>query len=73
MDTKDTTKTDGKLKYKKVKLIDNLSLSSSYDLIADSMNMSPINIRARTTVAGVSINMGTVLDPYMVNENYPAH
>ncbi len=66
-DTKDTTNTE---KYRKVKLIDNLSFSSSYDLIADSFNLSPISIRARTTVAGVSINMGTVLDPYLVNDDY---
>jgi hypothetical protein len=66
-DTKDTTKTD---EYKKVKIIDNLSFSSSYDLIADSFNLAPIGIRARTTVAGVSINMGTVLDPYILNDDF---
>ncbi len=70
LDTKDTTNTDGSQKTKKVKLIDNLSLSSSYDLIADSMNLSLISIRARTTVAGVNINMGATLDPYMVDDNY---
>ncbi len=74
LDVKDTTKTDDKVKYKKVKLIDNLSISTSYDLIADSLNLSPISIRARTTIAGVSINMGTVLEPYMLNEDYrPIH
>ncbi len=70
LDTKDTTATKGADKYKKVKLIDNLSLSSSYNLIADSMNLAPISIRARTTVAGVSINMGTLIDPYMLNDQY---
>ena len=66
-DTEDSTKTN---QYKKVKIIDNLSFSSSYNLIADSFNLAPINIRARTTVAGVNINMGAVLDPYIVNDNY---
>ena len=70
IDTKDTTGNSKEIKYKKVKLIDNFSLSSSYNLIADSLNMAPISIRARTTVAGVSINMGSVVDPYMVNDNY---
>ncbi|MCY1720012.1 putative LPS assembly protein LptD [Prolixibacteraceae bacterium Z1-6] len=70
LDTRDSTKTDSEQKYKKVKLIDNLSISSSYNLIADSLNLAPFNIRARTTVAGVSINMGTTLDPYMVDEDY---
>lgn len=70
LDTKDTTRNSKEVKYKKVKLIDNLSIASSYNLIADSLNMTPISIRARTTVAGVSINMGTILDPYMVNDDY---
>jgi len=70
LDTKDTTDTKAVDKYKKVKLIDNLSLTSSYNLIADSMNLAPISIRARTTVAGVSINMGTLIDPYMINDKY---
>ncbi len=68
LDTSDTTST--KVKYKKVKLIDNLSLTSSYNLIADSMNLAPISIRGRTTVAGVSINMGALIDPYMINDKY---
>lgn len=34
------------------------------------MNLAPISVRARTTVAGVSVNMGTLIDPYMLNENY---
>jgi hypothetical protein len=55
--------------YKKVKLIDNLSLSTSYNLVADSLNLSPINIRGRTTISGVSVNAGATLDPYMINEN----
>ncbi len=70
IDTKDTTSNSKEVKFKKVKLIDNFGLASSYNLIADSLNMAPISIRARTTVAGVSINMGSVIDPYMVNNEY---
>src|SRR5690606_38135695 len=40
------------------------------NLIADSLNLAPISIRARTTVAGVSINMGTLIDPYMLDADY---
>ena len=66
LDLKDTSKTeDAETKYKKVKIIDNLSLSTSYNLIADSLNMSPIIINGRTTVKGISVNFGTTLDPYM--------
>ncbi len=70
LDTKDTTNVNSDSKYKKVKIIDDLSLSSSYNLIADSLNLSPISVRARTTVAGVSINMGTTINPYVLNDKY---
>jgi hypothetical protein len=70
LETRDTTKTSTEQKFKKVKIIDNFSFGSSYDLIADSFNLAPIGIRARTTIAGVSINMGTNLDPYVLDENY---
>ncbi len=68
LDMKDTTDTaadsNTELKYKKVKILDNLSFGTSYNLIADSLNLSPINIRGRTTIKGVSINFGTTLNPY---------
>lgn len=64
----DTTATDSDDAFKKVKIIDNLSFGTSYNLIADSLNLAPVNIRARTTVAGVSINMGAIVDPYMTDE-----
>lgn len=71
LDSRDSTKKeDPEAKFRKVKLIDNLSVSGSYNLIADSLNLSTISLSARTTVAGVGINMGATLDPYMVNDNY---
>ena len=70
LETRDSTKTDAEQKYKKIKLIDNLSFTGSYNLVADSFNLSPLAIRARTTVAGVSVNFGTTLDPYVIDENY---
>jgi len=63
-DLKDTTATS---QFKKVKIIDNLSINTSYNLIADSFNLSPISIRGRTTIQGVGINFGSMLDPYITN------
>ena len=60
-DTTDVNKT------KKVKLIDNFSVNTSYNMIADSLNLSPINIRGRTTIQGVGINFGTTINPYATN------
>jgi len=60
---KDTA--DAKEAYKKVKLIDDFGFSGSYDLIRDSLNLSTISVRGRTTIKGVSINLGGVVDPLM--------
>ena len=38
-------------KPKKIKLIENLSLNTAYNLFADSLNWSPINMSFRTTLA----------------------
>lgn len=69
LEVNDTTKTkDDKPVYKKVKIIDNLGISASYNMIADSMKLSPsIPISLRTTIKGVSINMGANLNPYMAD------
>jgi len=58
---------DAKPKYKKVKIIDNLGFSTSYNMIADSFKLSPIIINARTTIKGVSVNLGANLNPYIVD------
>jgi len=57
---------DEKPKYKKVKIID-ISANTSYNMIADSFKLSPIGISARTTIKGISVNMGANLNPYMVD------
>ena len=54
-------------KFEKISLLDNLSLSTSYNLVADSLNLSNIMINGRTTIKGVSISFGGTLDPYMVD------
>jgi hypothetical protein len=56
--------TVSKEKFQIVKLLDQLSLSTNYNLAADSLNLSNINLAARTKIAGVDVNMGAILDPY---------
>jgi len=58
---------DEKQKFKKVKIID-ISMSTSYNMIADSFKLSPIGISARTAIKGVDVSMGANLNPYMVND-----
>jgi hypothetical protein len=69
MKIQDSADTTGTNKFKKVKLIDNFSLATSYNLIGDSLNLSPISIRGRTTVKDIGINFGAILNPYMTNKN----
>ncbi len=55
---------------KVLKLIDNLSVSGSYNFLADSMNLSTLNLSFRTSIIpnfGISLN--AVLDPYEVDKN----
>lgn len=56
-------------KFQKVKIIDNLGFSGSYNLIADSLNLSNIRINGRTTIKGVNLNFGGTLDPYATDLN----
>ncbi len=54
---------------KKIKLIDNLSLSGNYNFLADSMKLSKIAISMNTNLLQkVSISGSMSLDPYAVNE-----
>lgn len=64
LNTKDTTSND---KYKKVALLDNFGVHSSYNLRADSMNLSNFSLNARTKIAGTTINITGTLDPYMLD------
>ncbi|MGM9735944.1 MAG: putative LPS assembly protein LptD [Candidatus Cryptobacteroides sp.] len=68
-DLKDTTGTGTK----KIKLIDQLNLSTSYNFLADSLKMSNVSLSMSTSVFGkLGINASASFDPYaiLVNEQY---
>ncbi len=53
---------------KKITLLDGLSLSGSYNLLADSFQLSTLSLSARTSLFDkVNITAGATLDPYDVN------
>ena len=59
---------------KKVKLIDNLQLSTGYNFLADSLKMNNVGITMNTSVfQKVGINANTNFDPYaiIVDKNNP--
>ncbi len=51
---------------KKIPLLETLNLSTSYNFAADSFNLAPFSISARTSFFDrkLSVNMSTTLDPY---------
>ncbi|WP_224490179.1 putative LPS assembly protein LptD [Robertkochia flava] len=64
---KDTTATEPK----KVKLLNNLNFSSSYNIAADSLNWSPVRMSGNTQLLNnkMSINFGATLDPYALDNS----
>ncbi len=61
---KDTVKNE-----RKVKLLESFNISGSYNLAADSLNLSPFNITGRTTLVEgkLDFNFRFTLDPYIAN------
>jgi lipopolysaccharide export system protein LptA len=51
---------------RKVSLLNSLSLGTSYNIVADSFNLSPISISANTNILDnlININFSSTLDPY---------
>ncbi len=62
---RDSTKVDAK----KIMLLNNLNLSTSYDITADSLKWAPVRISAGTQLFDqkMTINFGTTLNPYALN------
>lgn len=51
---------------RKVMLLNNLSISSSYNLMADSFKLSPVGLSANTNILDnmINVNLSATLDPY---------
>lgn len=51
---------------RKVSLLNNLSLGTSYNFLADSFKLSPISLSANSNILDnkININLGATLDPY---------
>ncbi len=62
--------TDGAEQYKKIKLLDFLGATTSYDLLKDSLNWSPVNLSARTQFFNrIDVNLTSLWDPYSTDTN----
>ena len=62
---------DPENKDRKVKILNNLNLRTSYNVAADSLRWSPVSLTAGTQLLKnkLSVNMGATLDPYAINAN----
>jgi hypothetical protein len=65
--TNDSTSTDG---FKKVPLLQGLSISGNYNFVADSFKLSTLNFSGRTALFDqkLGINFNGTLDPYVYNK-----
>lgn len=64
------SKSDTVTGYKKIKILENLSFSGSYNFIADSMKLSNISFNGNTNLfEKVSISFGGSLSPYAIAQN----
>tara|TARA_B110000503_G_scaffold81167_1_gene124151 strand:- start:10819 stop:13380 length:2562 start_codon:yes stop_codon:yes gene_type:complete len=56
---------------KKIKLLNNLNLTTSYNIASDSLNWSPVRMTTGTSLFDdkLNINIGATFDPYSINEN----
>ncbi len=64
---KDSTATEAK----KIKLLNNLNFSTSYNIAGDSLKWSPLRVSGGTQILDnkMSINFGATLDPYALDNN----
>tara|TARA_B100000902_G_scaffold175658_1_gene169401 strand:+ start:9941 stop:12415 length:2475 start_codon:yes stop_codon:yes gene_type:complete len=53
---------------KKITILQSMGLSTSYNLFADSLNFSSINLNARTRLLGfLDLTLSSIYDPYVLN------
>lgn len=53
--------------FKKIKILESLNFSTSYNFLADSLKWQPISMSGRTKIFGTNINFGARFDPYALD------
>ncbi|MFP4555973.1 MAG: putative LPS assembly protein LptD [Bacteroidales bacterium] len=68
LEMKILTPKDTAADYRKIKILESFNLRSSYNMLADSMKLSPVSLTARTKLFDkFNINFSSTFDPYMLN------
>ncbi len=69
LEMKTRSKKDTVESFKKIKLLESLNISSSYNIFADSLNMNDISLNARTRLLDIlDITFISKYDPYITNK-----
>ena len=69
LEAKIRKKTDTGYVDKKIVLIQNFTISGSYDFLAKELNMSPVTMNARTKIwKNIDVLLNGTLDPYSIND-----
>jgi lipopolysaccharide assembly outer membrane protein LptD (OstA) len=55
--------------FSKIKILESLNFSSSYNMLADSLNWSRISMNGRTKLFKTDINFNAIFDPYALDTN----
>ncbi len=53
--------------FKKLKILESLNFSTSYNFLADSLNWQPVSMTGRTKLFGTNVNFGARFDPYALD------
>ena len=53
--------------FKKIKILESLNFSSSYNFLADSLKWQPVSMTGRTKLLGTNVNFGARFDPYALD------
>lgn len=70
LEMKIRNKKDTVERFKKIKIIESLGISSSYNIFADSLSLSNISLNARTRLLDIfDITFSSNYDPYITNKN----
>ena len=70
LEAKIHSKKDTINKVKKIKILENLNIGTSYNLFADSLKLNDFNLNARTRFLDIiDFNLSSRFDPYITNYN----
>ncbi|HXK82671.1 MAG TPA: putative LPS assembly protein LptD, partial [Bacteroidales bacterium] len=66
LETKVRNRADTVTGDKKIKILESLNFSTNYNIMADSLNWSPVNMSGRTRIGKLELSFNSIFDPYAI-------